>query len=85
MRVVRIPPLHRRAHASEQPQPLNVLFILVDDMGWRDLVCYGHEIHETSNIDALAEEKAAELNVQLDAVLNAHGAKIPAPGQTKNK
>jgi len=32
----------------------NVLFILVDDMGWRDLACYGHEIHETPNIDKLA-------------------------------
>jgi arylsulfatase A-like enzyme len=32
----------------------NVLFILVDDMGWRDLSCYGHEIHETPHIDKLA-------------------------------
>lgn len=32
----------------------NVLFILVDDMGWRDLGCYGHEVHETPNIDQLA-------------------------------
>ncbi|MCP4782996.1 MAG: sulfatase [Fuerstiella sp.] len=32
----------------------NVLFILVDDMGWRDLACYGHAIHKTPNIDALA-------------------------------
>jgi arylsulfatase A-like enzyme len=34
----------------------NVLFILVDDMGWRDLACYGHEIHETPNIDKLASQ-----------------------------
>ena len=32
----------------------NVLFILVDDLGWRDLASYGHEIHETPHIDALA-------------------------------
>jgi len=32
----------------------NVLFILVDDLGWRDLGCYGHKIHETPNIDKLA-------------------------------
>jgi len=32
----------------------NILFVLVDDMGWRDLGCYGHEIHETPNIDSLA-------------------------------
>ena len=34
----------------------NVLFILVDDMGWRDLGCYGHEIHETPDIDKLASQ-----------------------------
>ncbi|MGY8653517.1 MAG: sulfatase, partial [Verrucomicrobiia bacterium] len=34
----------------------NVLFILVDDLGWRDLACYGHELHETPNIDQLASQ-----------------------------
>ena len=33
----------------------NVLFILVDDLGWRDLGCYGHKIHETPHIDELAD------------------------------
>ena len=37
--------------ASKQP---NVLFILVDDLGWKDLGCYGHPLHETPNIDNLA-------------------------------
>ncbi|MDZ7722288.1 MAG: sulfatase-like hydrolase/transferase [candidate division KSB1 bacterium] len=32
----------------------NILFILVDDMGWSDLGCYGAEI-KTPNIDRLAE------------------------------
>ena len=41
------------ASAADRP---NVLFILVDDMGWRDLACYGHEIHETPNIDKLASQ-----------------------------
>ncbi len=31
----------------------NIIFILVDDMGWSDLGCYGSEI-ETPNIDRLA-------------------------------
>ncbi len=35
-------------------QPLNVLFILVDDLGWRDLGCYGSSFYETPNIDSLA-------------------------------
>jgi len=42
------------ATEANKPQPPNILFILVDDMGWRDLACYGHEIHETPNIDKLA-------------------------------
>ena len=41
------------AHGAEQQGRPNILFILVDDMGWRDLACYGHEIHETPNIDQL--------------------------------
>ena len=40
------------ASAADRP---NVLFILVDDLGWRDLACYGHRLHETPNIDKLAE------------------------------
>jgi arylsulfatase A-like enzyme len=45
------------ACTKEKRQDLpNVLFILVDDMGWRDLECYGHEIHETPNIDKLASD-----------------------------
>ena len=32
----------------------NFILILVDDLGWRDLSCYGSSFHETPNIDALA-------------------------------
>lgn len=34
-------------------QQPNIVFILIDDMGWRDLSCYGSEFYETPNIDAL--------------------------------
>ncbi len=34
----------------------NVLFLLIDDLGWRDVTCYGSEFYETPNIDALADE-----------------------------
>ena len=34
----------------------NILFILIDDMGWRDLGCYGSRFYETPNIDRLAAE-----------------------------
>ena len=43
--------LNTTAHAEEKP---NILFILVDDMGWSDLGCYGSEI-KTPNIDSLAK------------------------------
>jgi len=36
---------------SEKP---NVIIILVDDLGWKDLSCYGSEFYETPNIDAMA-------------------------------
>ncbi len=32
----------------------NVLFILVDDLGWNDLGCYGSTFYESPNIDKLA-------------------------------
>ena len=37
-------------------QETNVVFILIDDMGWKDLGCYGGEVFETPNIDRLASE-----------------------------
>ncbi|MEA3224602.1 MAG: sulfatase [Planctomycetota bacterium] len=32
----------------------NFVFILVDDLGWADVGCYGGDLHETPNIDRLA-------------------------------
>jgi arylsulfatase A-like enzyme len=40
------------ALGAERP---NVLFILVDDMGWKDIGSYGHAGHETPHLDKLAE------------------------------
>ncbi len=34
----------------------NIVFLLVDDLGWSDLTCYGSTFHETPNIDKLASE-----------------------------
>jgi arylsulfatase A len=34
----------------------NFVFILIDDMGWKDLGCYGASFFETPNIDRLAAE-----------------------------
>lgn len=32
----------------------NILFVLIDDLGWRDLSCYGSSFYETPNLDRLA-------------------------------
>lgn len=34
----------------------NIIFILIDDLGWRDLGCYGSTFYETPNLDRLAAE-----------------------------
>lgn len=35
-------------------RPPNVILILIDDMGWTDLSCYGSKFYDTPNIDRLA-------------------------------
>lgn len=34
----------------------NFVFILIDDMGWKDLACTGSTFYETPNIDRLSRE-----------------------------
>ena len=41
------------AAAADRP---NVIVILVDDLGWTDLGCYGNDFHETPHIDRLAKD-----------------------------
>ncbi|MFP4029167.1 MAG: sulfatase [Candidatus Brocadiia bacterium] len=38
------------------PKPPNFVFILIDDMGWKDIGCYGSTFYETPNIDQIAGE-----------------------------
>jgi arylsulfatase A-like enzyme len=38
---------------AEKQKP-NVVFILIDDMGWKDLGCYGSDFYQTPNIDQFA-------------------------------
>ena len=37
-------------------KPTNVVFFLIDDLGWKDLGCYGSDYYQTPNIDRLAAE-----------------------------
>ena len=41
--------------AGEARKP-NIVFFLVDDLGWRDVGCFGSSFYETPNIDRLAAE-----------------------------
>ncbi|MBB75347.1 MAG: hypothetical protein CMJ75_12635 [Planctomycetaceae bacterium] len=41
--------------ATETRRP-NVIFFLVDDLGWRDLGCYGSPFYETPHIDRFAKQ-----------------------------
>lgn len=44
-----------RQSPAPKRQP-NVVFILIDDMGWSDLPCYGNRFHETPHLDRLARQ-----------------------------
>lgn len=42
--------------ACAQPARPNIVFMLVDDLGWGDFGCYGARFNETPNIDKLASQ-----------------------------
>ena len=44
------------AITAQQQQKPNVVFILVDDMGWKDLGVYGSDFHKTPQIDKFAQD-----------------------------
>lgn len=44
------------ANSVEPDSTKNVVLILIDDLGWNDLGCYGSNYYKTSNIDRLAKE-----------------------------
>ncbi|MBI5690541.1 MAG: sulfatase [Verrucomicrobia bacterium] len=48
--VVALTPL---LHAAPAERP-NLVFIMADDLGWRDLACFGSTFHQTPNVDRLA-------------------------------
>jgi arylsulfatase A-like enzyme len=44
-----------RAEGAEPVKP-NIVLILIDDLGWTDLGCYGSNFYETPNLDRLAKQ-----------------------------
>ncbi len=59
--------------APAEEKRLNVVFFLVDDMGWKDSSCYGSELYETPNMDRLAQE-----GVRFTQAYTAHPRCVPA-------
>lgn len=48
--------LHPPAMAADSHSArMNFVFVLIDDLGWADLSCYGSTFHETPNLDVLAK------------------------------
>ncbi len=39
-----------------QAKSPNIVFFLVDDLGWSDVGCFGSDFYETPNIDQLAQD-----------------------------
>ncbi|MFP6613144.1 MAG: sulfatase-like hydrolase/transferase, partial [Pirellulales bacterium] len=50
-----LPAFAARSAPAAEPPP-NIIFLLVDDLGWTDLGCFGSDLYETPNIDALAAQ-----------------------------
>jgi len=41
---------------AAETRPPNVIVMFADNLGYGDLGCYGHQVHRTPNIDAMARE-----------------------------
>lgn len=68
-------PLLLLAHGCEitQQQPPNIVFFLADDLGRRDLGCFGSTYYDTPNIDALAKDGmlfTRKVEIQTDELLS---------------
>jgi uncharacterized sulfatase len=44
------------ACAAREAEKPNIVFLLIDDMGWPDVACYGHPFHESPTIDKLCAD-----------------------------
>ncbi|MCA9129505.1 MAG: sulfatase [Planctomycetales bacterium] len=53
--VVVVLALNAQSLLSASERPPNIILFLVDDLGWKDLGCYGSSFYETPHADALAQ------------------------------
>ncbi|MCC6731181.1 MAG: sulfatase [Chthonomonadales bacterium] len=49
-------PIPLTHHATRRSRPPNIVLILIDDLGWRDLACSGSPFYLTPRLDRLAAE-----------------------------
>ena len=47
--------LPRLVKAAQDKKPPNIIVMMADDLGAHELGCYGHPVHKTPHLDALAE------------------------------
>ena len=50
------------ADVASAPTPWNVLFVLMDDLGWHDVGPYGNRVIDTPNLNRFAEQSARFTN-----------------------
>ncbi len=55
------------AESYAQTEKTNFIVVLIDDMGWSDLSCFGNEAVETTNIDRLAKDGIRFTNFYVNA------------------
>ena len=68
--------LCRATHVEAKTDQPNVVFILIDDLGGRDLPVYGNRFNEAPNIDRLATEGMLFHNAYAAPVCSATRASI---------
>ena len=51
-----LPLLAMSSCESEKKEPMNVVYIMADDLGYGDLQCYGQQIIQTPNINRMSSE-----------------------------
>ncbi len=54
--------MRQTARLTAKTDKPNILFILIDDMGWKDIGCSGSTYYDTPHIDKLASEGIRFLN-----------------------
>lgn len=54
--VLLVLPVRLQAASRAEPARPNIIYIMVDDLGYGDLGCYGQKVIQTPNIDRLAAE-----------------------------